>query len=528
MSLRLRMVVVVVLALAALAAAGRALARIARDSHAANLETAGADTAAAAAALAVDARRAPLPAPPLSGEAREALRARAAAVLLPISDTRGGFCFRDGDFVEAESGSFRRGHPPVDRGPPRGPPGSHGPPGPPPDERSPPPGEAPPRDPPPGEEHGPPGEVRGPPGPPPEVRAALARACEQASAQGTERVDVELRNETMVIVVAGVDERAAAFALRVVPGPGARSGLFGGVAGAVMPLVTLAMVAVMIETIFALRRGVRDLGGTLAKLEGDLRGEVARPRARELAEIADQLRAMARRLADARDRERALERQVAHQARLGSLGRVVAGVAHEIRNPLTGIKLLLDGMRRRDLDARTERDVRTCLREIGRLNDIVTTFLGIARGAQAEPAAFDLGALADERAAAAAAIAGPRGVRLVRRGTTAAFTERDAAVQIVDNLLRNAIEASPDGAEVEIAVSAEGAMARVDVVDRGEGVPEAIAEHLFEPFTTSKPGGTGLGLWLSRAMATSRGGDLTYAREAGRTRFTLTLPAAPP
>jgi len=118
-------------------------------------------------------------------------------------------------------------------------------------------------------------------------------------------------------------------------------------------------------------------------------------------------------------------------------------------------------------------------------------------------------------------------VRVVRQGTSAAFAERDAVLQIVDNLLRNAIEASPPGAEVRVVVKGGGAPVQIEVIDRGDGVPEGLVESLFEPFTTSKPGGTGLGLWLSHTAATSRGGDLRYDREAGRTHFTLTLPGRP-
>lgn len=517
MSLRLRMLLVVVLALVALLVAGLALAAIVRESRAATIATLAADTEAAAVALARASRGAPLSGPVQAPEVRAAIREHATSVLEPLTETRGGYCFRDGDFIEAESGSFRRGAGAGPPGPPPEGPAPHG--GGPPDAPAPHSSPPPPRRP-----RG--GEV-GPPGPPPHVRAALGLACQRAEVDRVDRQDIDDHGDTVMVFVVGADERSAAFAIRIVPGSrGERGALWWSVLVG-LPIVTLVIVAVMIETIFALRRGVRDLEGTMTHLEHDLRGDVARPRAEELAQIADHLRRTAMRLADARDRERSLERQVAHQARLGSLGRLVAGVAHEIRNPLTGIKLLLDGMRRRELDRRTERDVATCLQEIARLNDIVTAFLGIARDAQAEPARFDAGALADERIAAASGISEAHGVRVVRRGSGAAFAERNAVVQIVDNLLRNAVEASPAGAEVVVVVEENGLNTNIAVIDRGEGVPGSLVENLFEPFITSKPGGTGLGLWLSYTAATSRGGDLRYDRASGETRFTLTLPARP-
>jgi len=295
----------------------------------------------------------------------------------------------------------------------------------------------------------------------------------------------------------------------------------------VMPLVTFITIAVMVDTIFALQRGVRDLGGTLLRLEKDLRADVARPRAKELGEIADQLRTLANRLADARDRERGLERQVAHHARLSSLGRLVAGVAHEIRNPLTGIKLLLDGMRRRSLDGHSEKDVHLCLREIARLNQIVTSFLGVARDAYTEPVSIDLGPLVDERIAAHAELCETRAVRASRRGTATVVAERTVLIQVLDNLLRNAVEASPAKAAIEVVVSRDDEHAQIDVIDRGDGVPDDLVDDLFEPFFTSKPTGTGLGLWLSHSVTASRGGSLRYGRSGDQTHFTLTVPVQP-
>ena len=95
-----------------------------------------------------------------------------------------------------------------------------------------------------------------------------------------------------------------------------------------------------------LRRGAADLRTALVRLEGDLRAPVPRPRALELREIATGLEAMATHLAEARDRELALEATIARDQRLAALGRVAAGVAHEVRNPLAGMKLRLDLLKR--------------------------------------------------------------------------------------------------------------------------------------------------------------------------------------
>jgi signal transduction histidine kinase len=117
-----------------------------------------------------------------------------------------------------------------------------------------------------------------------------------------------------------------------------------------------------------------------------------------------------------------------------------------------------------------------------------------------------------------------RGVSLACRGEATASCDSDSLSRAVDNLLRNAVEASPRGAQVEVAVDGTAGRACVSVDDRGKGVEAERAAELFEPFFTTKPDGTGLGLAISRAIARAHGGELTYAREGALTRFCLELP----
>ena len=548
MSLRFRLLVVASLAVIALITASVAIRHLVDDRDSLTITEAERSSAATLRALADAYASAPALAAAPRATARVALRATAREVLTPVIDTRGGYCWTDGDFVEELSGSMRdhgpggRGGPPSgappgggpeDRGRPGGGPPGGGPPG------GGPPGGGPPGGGPPG--GGPPGggppsgglpprgsPPRGgdgePPGPPHEIRQALASVCARAKLGAVDRQRVALRDGLVALAVQSVGGGVSAFTMRlVVAGPAAR----GWPASlAMLSLVTLAMIVVTFDALFVLRRGARDLGTTLVRLEADLRAEPPRPRTRELAEVASGVEAMARRLADARDRERTLEHRVAHQRRLSSLGHLVAGIAHEVRNPLTGIKLLLDGMRRRSLDQRTQVDVETALREIARLDKLVRSLLLVARDASTEPAVVDLAGVADERIAAISEAAAEHGVALVRRGGGELRADRDAIVRILDNLLRNAIDASPPGAPIEVAIDVAGTRATIDVVDRGAGVSPAQLANLFEPFVTSKREGTGLGLWLSLALAESRGGTVRYRRDATMTHFTLELVGA--
>lgn len=506
MSLRLRLLLVVGLSLVALVAAGLAMTAVVRDSDASREGAASSGTEAAALAIArvfgEHARTAEASRDP---DARAALLAAVTRVLASATETVGGYCYTsDGLVLEVAGGAraFPSSFPP--------PSGPHPPPFPP-----------PPFPPPPF----PPGH--GPHGPPPDVRAALDGTCRAAVVGRFEHRRLERRRDVLVVTVTGVTDGVAAFAIRNVPRH-ASSAPFGWSAQLLaMAALTLLIVVVMVDAMLAVKRGASELSTSLARLEADLHADVPMPRAKELADVAVRLRAMARHLAEARERERELSRKVAHEARLAALGRLVAGVAHEIRNPLTGIKLLLDGIARRPVDTRTAADVETAKGEIGRLDHVVSSLLGVARDARTEPVAIALGELADERIVLARELGAARDVRVVREGDADVVAERDVVVRVLDNLLRNAVEASPDGGVVTVRVAREDDAVVLAVVDQGAGVPKAREAELFEPFFTLKPDGTGLGLWLSRALAEARGFGLDYAREKDQTRFSLRIPGAP-
>jgi signal transduction histidine kinase len=262
-------------------------------------------------------------------------------------------------------------------------------------------------------------------------------------------------------------------------------------------------------------------------LHRDLGATVARPALRELGEVAQGIADLAAELSGAQKEQARLSRELADKERLAALGRVAAGVAHEVRNPLASIKLRVD-MARLEAEAPPPLldELASVSSEIARLDRFVADLLTVAgrRSGTREPT--DLGTLADQRVKAIEPWARERGVRLHVSGEAPVRGDADALGRAIDNLVRNAVEASRPGAEVGVVATADRAEGRLIVTDEGPGVPVERVHELYEPFFTTKQEGTGLGLALARAVANAHGGTLRYERDAGKTRFELVLPVS--
>jgi two-component system sensor histidine kinase PilS (NtrC family) len=229
---------------------------------------------------------------------------------------------------------------------------------------------------------------------------------------------------------------------------------------------------------------------------------------------------------------RRLQDDVARAEHLAALGRVAAGLAHEVRNPLAAMIGCLHLLR--SDDARLEPDNRRMLdivwREAERLSGLVQDFLRYARPAPPRPTSVPLTLLLEE--VAQTALLGLRAARVTVRceaGRTA-WCDADQLRQVMWNLVVNADAALASAARqgvVEFVARVEGAVVIIDVDDDGPGVPEDIRDRIFEPFFTTRSEGTGLGLATCQQLVRQNGGTLTVgATPAGGARFTVRVPAA--
>jgi PAS domain S-box-containing protein len=224
---------------------------------------------------------------------------------------------------------------------------------------------------------------------------------------------------------------------------------------------------------------------------------------------------------------KAAEARLAQQAALARLGQMAAVVAHEVRNPLAGIKgamqILMARRQEGDPDRLIMRDV---VARIDSLGDLVNDLMVFARPHPPQPATFPLRPVVLEA------------VDALRRDPTAAAL--DVTVEGEDvtlkadpqliraallNLLLNAAQAMDGRGRITVSIARRGNQCTIEIVDTGPGVPPELHDRVFEPFFTTKARGGGLGLPIARRTAELHGGSLTLnLADAGGARFTLVLP----
>lgn len=206
-------------------------------------------------------------------------------------------------------------------------------------------------------------------------------------------------------------------------------------------------------------------------------------------------------------------RRLAQQSRLEMLGRMAAGLAHEIRNPLGGIQLFA-AMLRRDLEHDAEK-VKTLDRILGAvagLEKLVADMLAYGRDVEPRKSLRSLGPVVDEALALAAPAAAGKGIQLLREGAPGeAELDGDMLVRVFLNLALNACQAMEPGGTLRVRFDGR----TVSLADTGPGIPAEVMDRLFTPFVTSKAKGTGLGLAIAHKIVEAHGGVIEAANAPG-------------
>ena len=276
------------------------------------------------------------------------------------------------------------------------------------------------------------------------------------------------------------------------------------------------------------RRRVGRVETALALGTDETRPEIARTGGPDLDRIVAALNRSGTRLAAARQRSESLAVQVASSERLAALGRVAAGVAHEIRNPIAAIRLRAENALASGDEQRRDRALRAVLDQVARLDRLSGELLTMTQRRQPALARCDLAALVRDCAEDHGEAAATAGVALQAAGAGVAALDAALVRRALDNLVENAIRHTPGGGQVAISARLAGDRAELAVEDTGPGVPPELHASLFEPFVTSRPDGTGLGLAIARELVEAHGGRIVLDRPGGTgqgARFVIDLPA---
>jgi signal transduction histidine kinase len=280
-----------------------------------------------------------------------------------------------------------------------------------------------------------------------------------------------------------------------------------GLASALVALVLALWLARSVE------RPIAELAAQAGKV---VSGEARPIGARGTGEIAELGRAFDTMLVDLD----ATRRRLAATSRVAAWREVARRVAHEVKNPLAPIQAAVETLRRLrarkdpQFDAYFDEATRTVLDEVHRISTIVTEFTRFARLPAPRPQPVDIAELARQVVGLHSAGATGARVRLVVRGAPpSVLADRDQMVQVLTNLLQNALDAVKglgEAGEVDVTVAAEGPLhVSVTMRDNGPGIAPDMASRLFDPYATTKAHGTGLGLAIAQRIAIEHRGELS-------------------
>ncbi len=226
---------------------------------------------------------------------------------------------------------------------------------------------------------------------------------------------------------------------------------------------------------------------------------------------------------------RQLQEEVRRSERLAALGRMVAGMAHEVRNPLNAIRGFTQHLSSRFSPGTSEaRAAEVIIREVDRLNRVITELLDFSRAKTVRKERLDLNDVARAAAALVEREAAAAGVKLMEDLTIAPLpveADPDSLKQVLLNLLLNGIQAMPEGGILTVGTGMGEEGPAVTVSDTGPGIPASDRERIFEPFFTTRARGTGLGLALVHRIVQDHGGEVRVSSAEGKgSSFTVRLP----
>ncbi|MBI4464206.1 MAG: HAMP domain-containing histidine kinase [Acidobacteria bacterium] len=345
-----------------------------------------------------------------------------------------------------------------------------------------------------------------------------------AESRDTGSVVTRVAQDQNDLVVAGVlavpNSPLAAWTLRRIFNFSSTSELYKRLLLVCAMLLALIATGAALRLSFGLQRGFRNIKAGLEELETDLNHRLAEQNP-DLHPVVEAINRMAA-------RRQKMEAALRREDRLRIMGRVVAGIAHEIRNPLNSIRLTTRVL------ARTLRGHDECgepieliTAEIDRLDALLRSFLVFRAEEPPKTRVQALQPILERTVALVSPHSREHGVevRIHNPQECSAAVDGDFLQQAVINLLLNAVDASGPQGEVSVSVIPVNSKVEILVQDSGPGLTVEQQERIFEAFYTTKPGGTGLGLAVTKTLLEKMGATIEYANGGRGARFRVVLPA---
>jgi signal transduction histidine kinase len=244
----------------------------------------------------------------------------------------------------------------------------------------------------------------------------------------------------------------------------------------------------------------------------------------DLDRIVTALNYLNQRLTTAREQSTTLSKQLAQADRLAALGRMAAELAHEIRNPIATIRLAVENALTKSPE-RQSLALDVVLQQVQRLDDLMQRLLALVQPLKLRPTPVAVGQWLHNHAKQFDVQARRREISLhVSAPDIEADLDAPTLGRALDNLILNALRHTPAGGEIVISAIPGNEALLLCVEDSGPGVPEADREHIFEPFTSTRTDGVGLGLAIVREVVEAHGGNVRCAAGRAGARFEVELP----
>ncbi|MCC6126075.1 MAG: cache domain-containing protein [Pirellulales bacterium] len=311
--------------------------------------------------------------------------------------------------------------------------------------------------------------------------------------------------------------------------------VISGVVVTLVVLATLASLALLIVATELVLRPIRHVVAMSQKvIGGDLSARVGIRPPGEMGVLCRAVDSMAHAVEERAELlEQATRQQIGRSEQLASVGRLAAGVAHEINNPLTGVLAFADLLREKEnMDHQDLEDLELIIRETKRAREIVKGLLDFARETPQVKSLLNINELVRQTIL----LLGKRDafqniqiVEVLAESLPHILGDKNQLQQVLVNLSLNACEAMPRGGTLMLATSSTDGRIVIEVTDTGSGIRREHLDKIFEPFFTTKPvgKGTGLGLSVSYGIIQQHGGTLEVESQEGKgTTFKVVLPAS--